>query len=121
MAGAASMRDFAHEHGVPVNICGKLVVATRAEQLPALDKLYERGQANGVPVRRVDHDEAREYEPYVSCVAGLRVETTGIVDYVAVCRTLARLVTGPAAPSDRHRDRRHRHPTRRGDDQHHDR
>ena len=52
-AGAASMRDFAREHGIPVDICGKLVVATRPEQLAALDRLHERGQANGVPVRRV--------------------------------------------------------------------
>ena len=92
-AGAASMRDFAREHGIPVDICGKLVVATRPEQLASLDRLFERGQANGVPVRRVDQDEAREFEPYVSCVAGLRVESTGIVDYVGVCRTLASLVT----------------------------
>ena len=92
-AGAASMRDFAVEHGIPVDICGKLVVATKPEQVPALEKLYERGQANGVPVRRVDLDEAREFEPYVSCVAALRVESTGIVDYVGVCRTLAELIT----------------------------
>ncbi|HEY5981323.1 MAG TPA: L-2-hydroxyglutarate oxidase [Microlunatus sp.] len=92
-AGAASMRDFAREHQIPVDICGKLVVATRPEQLASLERLYDRGQANGVPVRRVDQDEAREFEPYVACVAGLRVETTGIVDYVGVCRTLASLVT----------------------------
>ena len=92
-AGAASMRDFAREHGIPVDICGKLVVATRPEQIASLDRLYERGRANGVPVRRVDQDEAREFEPYVSCVAALRVESTGIVDYVGVCRTLASLVT----------------------------
>ena len=85
------MRDFAREHGIPVDICGKLVVATRPEQIASLDRLYERGRANGVPVRRVDRDEAREFEPYVSCVAGLRVESTGIVDYVGVCRTLASL------------------------------
>src|SRR6476469_8214566 len=53
-AGATSMRDFAREHGIPVDICGKLVVATRPEQLAALDRLHERGRANGVPVRRVD-------------------------------------------------------------------
>lgn len=101
-AGAASMRDFAREHRILVEICGKLVVATRPDQLPALDRLHERGLANGVPVRRVDSDEAREHEPYVSCVAALRVESTGIVDYVGVCRTLAaqigegggRLLTG---------------------------
>ncbi len=91
-AGAASMRDFAREHGIPVEICGKLVVATRPDQLPALDRLQERGLANGVPVRRVDQDEAREFEPYVSCVAALRVESTGIVDYVGVCRALASLI-----------------------------
>ena len=91
-AGAASMRDFAREHGIPVDICGKLVVATRPEQVASLERLYERGQANGVPVRRVDQDEAREFEPYVSCVAALRVETTGIVDYVGVCRTLVTLI-----------------------------
>lgn len=92
-AGAASMRDFALEHDIPVDVCGKLVVATRAEQVPALEKLYERGQANGVPVRRVDADEAREFEPYVACVAALRVSSTGIVDYTDVCRTLARMIT----------------------------
>lgn len=92
-AGAASMRDFAREHGIPVDICGKLVVATRPEQLPALERLQERGLANGVPVRRVGQDEAREFEPYVSCVAALRVESTGIVDYTGVCRSLASLTT----------------------------
>jgi len=91
-AGAASMRDFAVEHGVPVEICGKLVVATKPEQLPALEKLQERGQANGVPLRRITPSEAKEFEPNVSCVAALRVETTGIVDYVGVCRTLASLI-----------------------------
>lgn len=91
-AGAASMRDFAVEHGISVEICGKLVVATSPQQLPALEKLHERGQANGVPVRRVTPSEAKELEPYVSCVAALRVETTGIVDYVGVCRTLAALI-----------------------------
>lgn len=92
-AGAASMRDFARQHGIPVDICGKLVVATRSDQLAALERLLDRGRANGVPVRRVDSDEAREVEPYVSCVAALRVESTGIVDYVGVCRTLAVLIT----------------------------
>lgn len=92
-AGAASMRDFAVEHGIPVEICGKLVVATKPEQLPALARLHERGQANGVPVRQVTPGEAKEFEPYVSCVAALRVESTGIVDYVGVCRALASLIT----------------------------
>ena len=87
-AGARSMRDFAAEHGVPVDICGKLVVATREDQRPALMKLHERGRANGVPVRLIGQAEAAEFEPYVRCVAALRVESTGIVDYRAVCDVL---------------------------------
>jgi (S)-2-hydroxyglutarate dehydrogenase len=92
-AGAASMRDFAAEHGVAVEICGKLVVATEQRQVPALLRLLDRGTANGVPVRLISPAEAREYEPHVRCVAALRVETTGIVDYRGVCDALARLIT----------------------------
>jgi (S)-2-hydroxyglutarate dehydrogenase len=91
-AGAASMRDFAAEHGIAVDICGKLVVATTQQQVPALLRLLDRGRANGVPVRLISPAQAREYEPNVSCVAALRVETTGIVDYRGVCAALAKLI-----------------------------
>lgn len=95
-AGAGSMRDFAAEHGIAVDICGKLVVATTQRQVPALLRLLDRGRANGVPVRLISPAEAHEYEPYVSCVAALRVETTGIVDYRGVCAALASLIESRA-------------------------
>jgi len=91
-AGAGSMRDFAFEHGIAVDICGKLVVATSQQQVPALLRLLNRGRANGVPVRLLSPAEAHEFEPYVSCVAALRVETTGIIDYRGVCEALATLI-----------------------------
>lgn len=91
-AGAASMVEFASRHGITVDRCGKLVVATDGAQLTALDELVRRGVANGVPCRRVDADEARELEPYVSALAGVRVESTAVVDYVGVCVVLADLV-----------------------------
>ena len=91
-SGARSMRDFAAQHGIPVDICGKLVVATSQQQVPALLRLLDRGKANGVPLQLISPQQAHEYEPYVSCVAALRVETTGIVDYRAVCHTLAGLI-----------------------------
>lgn len=90
--GAESMRDFAQEHGVAVDICGKLVVATTQAQVPALLRLLDRGRANGVPVRLISPEEAREFEPHVACVAALRVDTTGIVDFRGVCAALARLI-----------------------------
>jgi L-2-hydroxyglutarate oxidase len=89
-AGNASMVAFAREHGVAVDVCGKLVVATDEEELPRLAALEERAQANGVPVRRISAQEAREYEPQVRCVAALRVESTAIIDFPAVCAVLAR-------------------------------
>jgi L-2-hydroxyglutarate oxidase len=92
VAGARSMRDFARVHGIGVDVCGKLVVATSAEQMPALRRLLTRGLANGVPVRMISPDEARTHEPHVACVAALHVESTGIVDYRGVCATLARLI-----------------------------
>ena len=88
VAGNASMTAFAKERGVPFDRCGKLVVAVAPAELPQLRVLAERAEANGVPARLLTPEEAREYEPEVSCVAALRVETTGIVSYRAVCEQL---------------------------------
>jgi (S)-2-hydroxyglutarate dehydrogenase len=90
--GSQSMVDFCTAHGVPVKVCGKLIVATEEAELPRLKALYERAQANGLPVRMITPAEAREYEPEVSCVAALHVASTGIVDFGAVCTVLAGLV-----------------------------
>lgn len=87
-AGAESMVRFARAFGVPVEVTGKLVVATRPDQIDALHELHRRGQANGVPCRLVTRAEAKAFEPEVSCVEALRVESTGIVDYRAVCEAL---------------------------------
>jgi (S)-2-hydroxyglutarate dehydrogenase len=92
VAGNRSIVDFARQHGVPVEVCGKLVVATGEEEISALDALGERAAANGVPAKRITPAEAREYEPEVSCVAALRVESTGIIDYPGVCAALVRLL-----------------------------
>ncbi len=92
VAGAKSMTAFAREHGVTVDICGKLVVATSDDQVAQLDRLAARAVENGVPARVVSAEEAREYEPYVRAVRALRVESTGIVDYVGVCRAMLDLV-----------------------------
>ena len=88
--GAASMIAFAQEEGVAHEICGKLVVATRGDELPGLARLQERGRANGLEVTRLTGEQAREHEPHVSAVAALHVRATGIIDYGAVCAALVR-------------------------------
>ena len=89
VAGAASMRRYAEQRGIPFDNCGKLVVAVTDDERPGLHKLAERAAANGVPARLVAPAEAREWEPYVNCVEALRVETTSIIDYDAVCASMA--------------------------------
>lgn len=97
VAGNASMVAFAREHGVPVEVCGKLVVATSDAELPGLQRLADRAEANGVPAKLITPDEAREYEPHVSCVRALRVESTAIIDFPAVCDVLVGLLTDGGA------------------------
>lgn len=97
VAGNRSIVDFARAHGVPVDVCGKLVVASDESELPALGVLAERAVANGVPARLISAAEAREYEPEVACVSALRVESTGIIDFPAVCHALVGLLTAAGA------------------------
>jgi L-2-hydroxyglutarate oxidase len=88
VAGNRSIIGFARDNGVPVEICGKLVVATSEDELPALYVLAARASENGVPAKMISTAEAREYEPEVSCVAALRVHSTGIIDFAGVCAAL---------------------------------
>jgi L-2-hydroxyglutarate oxidase len=97
VAGNRSIVAFAREHGVPVEVCGKLVVATREDELPGLHALAARAEANGVPAKLVDPAAAHEHEPEVACLAALRVETTGIIDFPAVCAALVRLLEAAGA------------------------
>jgi (S)-2-hydroxyglutarate dehydrogenase len=97
VAGNRSMIEFAREHGVPVDVCGKLVVATSNDELPGLHALAARASANGVPARLVTPAEAHEHEPEVACVAALHVESTAIIDFATVCEVLAKELTSADA------------------------
>ena len=91
--GRDQMYRFCAEHAIPHERCGKLVVAVTEAQQPALQKLEERGRANGLAdVQRLTLAQMREREPHVAGVAGLLVPDTGIVDFVAVAQKLAELI-----------------------------
>ena len=91
--GAAEMVKFCTAHDIPHRVTGKLIVATEREELPRLHALVQRGRENGIPVRELGAAQIEEYEPHVTGLAAIHVGTTGIVDYTAVTRTLARLAT----------------------------
>ncbi|MBD2198029.1 MULTISPECIES: L-2-hydroxyglutarate oxidase [Calothrix] len=90
--GAKSMVEFCQEYGIEHEICGKVIVATSAGELPRLENLYQRGLENGIPVKRISPEEVKEIEPHVSCVGGIRVFSTGIVNYKKVSQKYAELI-----------------------------
>ncbi len=92
--GKAAMERFCAEEGVPFEICGKVIVATRAEEVAALDRIEARAQANGVACTRIGPERLREIEPHVRGVAALHVPKAGIVDYGAVVDRLAARIAG---------------------------
>jgi L-2-hydroxyglutarate oxidase len=87
--GGAALKIFCAEHGIPVDVPGKLVVATRDADLPQLDRLLMVGRQNGVPVRRLTADEITGREPHLRVKGALAVESTGTVDYKLVAAALA--------------------------------
>lgn len=88
--GREAMYTFCEQESVPARRCGKLVVATRESQLPALATLEQRGRANGLSgIQRLDGDDVRRLDPEIRAIAGLWVAETGVVDYREVTRALA--------------------------------
>lgn len=90
--GQRRLREFCDTHGIAYEICGKVIVATSAEEIPQLHKIYERGLANELVVKKLSAEEVREVEPHVNCVEGVLVPSTGIVNYAGICRKLAELI-----------------------------
>jgi L-2-hydroxyglutarate oxidase len=90
--GNSRLLEFCKQHGVRFETCGKIIVATTQSELPLLGNLYERGVANGLAVKKLTATEAKEIEPHVSCLAGVHVPSTGIVDFASVCEKLAELI-----------------------------
>jgi L-2-hydroxyglutarate oxidase len=93
LAGAAETPKFAAEHGLPYEITGKLIVATRPDELPRLHALVQRGREHGLAVRELGPVQIAEYEPEVAGLAAIHVGSTGICDFGAIAGALARLVT----------------------------
>ncbi len=88
--GKDAVEAFAREHGVPVERCGKVIVAVDDGERARLADLYERGCRNGVPgLALIDPDGLREIEPHVAGVAALHVGDTSITDFAAICEAYA--------------------------------
>jgi (S)-2-hydroxyglutarate dehydrogenase len=91
--GARRMKQFCDTHGIKWEGCGKVIVATEERELPRLQNIYERGQANGLSgLKLLTAEEVREFEPNCRAVRAIHVPETGIVDYVEVAGKMADLL-----------------------------
>lgn len=90
--GCQSMVEFCQQQQIPYEVCGKVIVATQEQELPLLENLYQRGVQNQIPVVRMTAEDVQAIEPHVSCLAGVRVSSTGIVNYQQVSAKYAELM-----------------------------
>jgi L-2-hydroxyglutarate oxidase len=98
VAGARQMVEFCARHGIPHEVCGKLIVATNSEETARLDVLLAQGKANELEgLRLLGRDEMLEFEPHVGGVRALHVPSTGITDYSAVTAKYAEIAVGCGA------------------------
>lgn len=94
VTGAAAMVEFCREHGVAHEVCGKVIVATAGDELPRLEELRRRGEANGLAgLRMIGPEELRESEPHAVGIRALVVPSTGITDYARVSEKYAELIS----------------------------
>ena len=91
--GYGMLLDFCKTHDIPFELCGKIIITQKEEQLPVLESIFQRGVQNGLTgIRMIDAREAKEIEPYCQAIKGILVPQAGIIDYRVVAEKLAELI-----------------------------
>jgi L-2-hydroxyglutarate oxidase len=87
--GKLALEKFCKEQGVNYESCGKVIVATSKEEIPTMNKIYDRGKENGVSCKIIDDKELKDLEPHAAGVAAIHVPEAGIINYKNFCSVLA--------------------------------
>lgn len=90
--GKLAMEQFCAREGIPYDLCGKVIVAVDESEIPALERIHQRGLENGVNCAIIDRERLLELEPHVAGIRAIHVPEAGIVDYPGVCRRLGELI-----------------------------
>ncbi len=90
--GKLAMEAFCAREGIDYDICGKVIVAVNESELPAMHRIYERGQQNGVKCEIIGRERLTELEPHAAGVAAIHVPEAGIVNFRQVCYRLKDIV-----------------------------
>lgn len=91
--GVTATIDFCTKHQIAFEQCGKLIVATTPLELERMEVLYERCLINNLNPIKLDQQALKAREPNIIGLGALYVQTTGIVDYPAMVRAMAQIVT----------------------------
>ncbi len=92
--GRQQLLEFAAEHGIAHDICGKLIIAVDETEQAALVRLYERGIANNVQgLSLIGGSDMRSIEPHCGGIQAIHVPGAGIINYTCVAEKLAEQLT----------------------------
>ena len=90
--GREEIVAFSKEHGIPHDVCGKVVAAASEEELPFMNKIFEIGKENQLTgIEKITGEQLKEIEPSVEAIAGLWVPQTGIIDYRAATQKMVEI------------------------------
>ena len=90
--GYSKLISFCNENEIDYEICGKVIVQVTEQESKAFENIYNRGLENGLKdLRRLSKEEVKEIEPHVSCLQGIYVPQTGIINYKKVVQKLVEL------------------------------
>jgi L-2-hydroxyglutarate oxidase len=90
--GALATKSFCEEHGIPYEVCGKMLVATNTLEAERMKALFERAKKNNIDVEQLDAEELERREPNIDGVGALFVRSTGIVDYRQVAEAMGKVI-----------------------------
>ena len=91
--GKLAMEEFCREQEIEHELCGKIIVALNEEEVPRMEKIYRRGQENGVKCEIIDQKRLREIEPHAAGIKAIHVPECGIVNYKQVCERMGKLIS----------------------------
>jgi len=86
LEGNHLLYELCEKNGIAFNKCGKIIVAGDELEAEELERLYERGKNNGVPLRMLSLREMSEAEPNMQGIAAFFSPTTGILDSFSLLR-----------------------------------
>lgn len=87
-AGKIELVEFCERFGIPTKKLGKVIVATKKEQVLRLEEIAQRGRANGVALERIGPSRLREIEPHVQGLEAIWIPDCSVISYPEVAKKL---------------------------------